>query len=81
MVPNVFGDLRSAECPHGSSLQCHAWQEDFCSSAFLLHVGKIISPGLFAETNMRGSRKEGETKEEMWNKGGSPPVLHLCVHT
>lgn len=43
-----------------------------------------MSPGLFAETacsTRRGSRKEGETEEEMWNKGGFPAVLHLCVRT
>lgn len=75
----------SKECGEPSwQFQCHTWQGDFCSSAFLLFVGEIISPGLFAETacsTRRGSRKEGETEEEMWNKGGFPAVLHLCVRT
>lgn len=60
VVPNYFCDLRSVECPHGSSLQCHTWQEDFCSSAFLLQVGKRISPGLFAKQPVGcGGQQEG----------------------
>lgn len=84
VMPNNFGDLRSVESPHVSSLQCHARQEDFCSSAFLLHVGKRISPGLLAETACRmwgaAGRRE-KLKRRCETKGGSPPVLRLCVHT
>lgn len=84
VTPDNFSDLRSVENPHGNSLQCHAWQEDFCSSTFLLYVGKRISPGLFAETACRmweaAGRRE-KLKRRCGTKGGSPPVLRLCVQT
>lgn len=83
MMPNVFGDLVvrgpswqffAMSCLAGGFLfLClpATWRENYISWT-------VCRNSLW---DMRGSRKEGETKEEMWNKGGSPPVLRFCVHT
>lgn len=79
VVPNDFGDLRSVESPHVlcSSVQCHTWQEDFCSSVFLLCVGKRLSPGLFAETACRMWRAAGK-RENLKRRCGTRVGLLLC---
>lgn len=83
---NVSGVLRSAEssdCRAGS-LQRDTWQEDFCSSAFLLHAGKKPLLGCVCRNSLqdaRSSRKEGEIEEEMWNEGVSFSATFMCSYS
>lgn len=67
--------MRTALKAELGPLQCDAWQEDFCSSAFLLDIGKKKKVNLLGCVcrnileDPRSGRKEGEI-EEMWNEGG-----------